>query len=125
MIKLLYIVLGSVSLSLGFLGIFLPGLPTTPFLLLAATLYMRSSKRLYSWLLNHRQMGKIIRQFRENKSIPLRIKIVSLSVMWSMIGLSTILLLKSVVLRIAIPLLGIIGTIVLLSLSAAPKENKY
>ena len=123
MIKLLYIVLGSVSLSLGFLGIFLPGLPTTPFLLLAATLYMRSSKRLYSWLLNHRQMGKIIRQFRENKSIPLRIKIVSLSVMWSMIGLSTILLLKSVVLRIAIPLLGIIGTIVLLSLSAAPKEK--
>ena len=123
MIKLLFIVLGSVSLSLGFLGIFLPGLPTTPFLLLAATLYMRSSKRLYSWLLNHRQMGKIIRQFRENKSIPLRIKIVSLSVMWSMIGLSTILLLKSVVLRIAIPLLGIIGTIVLLSLTTAPKEK--
>ena len=73
--KTLYIVLGSISLALGILGIFLPLLPTTPFLLLTAALYFKGSPRLYNWLLNHRN-------FRENKAIPLRAKIISLVLMW-------------------------------------------
>ena len=60
MIKLFLIVLGSVFLGLGFLGIFTPGLPTTPFLLLAAGCYVRSSDSLYSWLLQHKLFGKYI-----------------------------------------------------------------
>lgn len=84
--KVLYIILGSISLVLGVVGIFLPLLPTTPFLLLTAALYFRSSPRLYEWLLNHKYMGPYIRNFRENKAIPLRAKIVSVSLLWLTIG---------------------------------------
>lgn len=62
--------------------IFLPLLPTTPFLLLTAALYFKGSPRLYNWLLNHRHFGPYIRNFRENKAIPLRAKIISLVLMW-------------------------------------------
>ena len=61
---------------------FLPLLPTTPFLLLTAALYFKGSPRLYNWLLNHRHFGPYIRNFRENKAIPLRAKIISLVLMW-------------------------------------------
>jgi uncharacterized membrane protein YbaN (DUF454 family) len=74
--------LGSLSLALGILGIFLPVLPTTPFLLLAAALYVRSSERLYNWLMQHRHLGPYIKNFRENKAIPLRVKVVSVSLVW-------------------------------------------
>ncbi|WP_373830933.1 YbaN family protein, partial [Bacteroides heparinolyticus] len=80
--KTAYIILGTISLVLGFIGIFLPLLPTTPFLLLTAALYFRGSPRLYQWLLNHKYLGTYIRNFRENKAIPLRAKIYSLLLMW-------------------------------------------
>lgn len=75
--------LGSLSLALGVLGIFLPVLPTTPFLLLTAALYVRSSARLYDWLMSHRHLGPYIKNFRENKAIPLRVKVVSVSLVWA------------------------------------------
>ena len=80
--KTVCIILGTVSLTLGIIGIFLPLLPTTPFLLLTAALYFRGSPRLYQWLLNHKCLGPYIRNFRENKAIPLRAKIISLLLMW-------------------------------------------
>lgn len=86
--KILFIVLGSLSLGLGILGIILPLLPTTPFLLLSATLFMHSSPRLYDWLLNHKYFGVYIRNYRENRVIPINVKIVSLSVLWLTILLS-------------------------------------
>lgn len=86
--KPLFIVLGSLSLLLGVLGIILPVLPTTPFLLLSATLYMHSSPRLYNWLLNHKYFGGYIRNYREKKIIPLRAKIISLMILYSTILIS-------------------------------------
>lgn len=80
--KVLYVVLGSIALGLGVLGIFLPLLPTTPFLLLAAALWVKGSPRLYTWLLENKYLGTYIRNFRENKAIPLRAKIVSITLMW-------------------------------------------
>ena len=79
--KSLLAVLGVVSLSLGVAGIFLPLLPTTPFLLLAAWAFVRSSPRLYAWLINHPHLGEYIRNF-----IPLRVKVVSVSLVWLTIG---------------------------------------
>lgn len=84
--KSLLAVLGVVSLSLGVAGIFLPLLPTTPFLLLAAWAFVRSSPRLYAWLINHPHLGEYIRNFRENHAIPLRVKVVSVSLVWLTIG---------------------------------------
>lgn len=80
--KVLYILFGTPSLALGIIGIFLPLLPTTPFLLLTAALYVRSSPRLYNRLLHHKYLGSYIRNFRENKAIPLRAKIISVSLIW-------------------------------------------
>ena len=71
------------SLALGIMGIFLPVLPTTPFLLLSAALYMRSSQRLYNWLMSHKHLGVYIRNFREYKALPLRVKIVSVTMVWA------------------------------------------
>ena len=75
-------VMGLVAVGLGLLGMFLPLLPTTPFLLLAAALFFRSSPRLYAWLLGHRTLGPYIRNFREHKAIPLHTKVVSVSLVW-------------------------------------------
>lgn len=84
--KTLLSFLGIVSLALGIAGIFLPLLPTTPFLLLSAWLFVRSSPRLYAWLTNHPRLGPYIRNFRENRAIPLRVKIVSVTMVWLTIG---------------------------------------
>ena len=81
--KFLLIVLGSLSLALGILGIFLPVLPTTPFLLLSAAMYVRSSQRLYDWLMSHKHLGPYIKNFREHKALPLRVKIVSVTMVWA------------------------------------------
>ena len=80
--KYIYSVIGFVSVLLGFIGIFLPVLPTTPFLLLAAALFFRSSPRAYKWLTEHPQLGPYIKSFREDKSIPLRIKVISVGTLW-------------------------------------------
>lgn len=80
--KYLLCLLGCLAFALGVAGIFVPLLPTTPLLLLAAALWVRSSPRLYAWLLAHRLLGEYIRQFRENRAIPLRAKIFSLTLMW-------------------------------------------
>ena len=85
-VKIALVILGVVSLGLGILGIFLPLLPTTPLLLLAAWCFVRSSPRLYDWLLNHPHLGEYIRNFREYHAIPLRVKIVSVTLVWLTLG---------------------------------------
>ena len=77
-----YIVVGSVSLALGTLGIFIPGLPTTPFYLLTAWAYMKGSEKLYQKVMANKLFGTIVRDFQENKAIPLKIKIISVSLLW-------------------------------------------
>ena len=84
--RIFLIIVGSVSLVLGILGIFLPMLPTTPFLLLSAAAWVKASPSLYEWLLNHRVFGEYIRNFREHRAIPLRVKIISVSMVWLTIG---------------------------------------
>ena len=80
--KYLLIILGSICLVLGVIGIFLPLLPTTPFLLLTAALYVRSSDKLYQWLIRQKYLGNYIRNFREHRAIPLHAKILSISMVW-------------------------------------------
>ncbi|MDR2684490.1 MAG: YbaN family protein [Prevotellaceae bacterium] len=89
--KYLFVSLGIISLGLGVLGIFLPILPTTPFLLLSAALFAKSSKKLYKWLINHKILGGYIRNFLLDKSIPLQIKIIAVTFLWATM-LSTIFL---------------------------------
>ncbi|MDH5544260.1 MAG: YbaN family protein [Gammaproteobacteria bacterium] len=73
-LRILLLVAGTIFVGLGIIGIVVPGLPTTPFLLLAAACYARSSERFYWWLLENRWFGPSIRQWRETKSIPSKSK---------------------------------------------------
>ena len=79
---------GSVSLALGLVGVVLPGLPTTPFVLLAAACYARASPRLHGWLLNHRFMGPMVRDWETPRSLTRRSKTVAQVSMVVMVGLS-------------------------------------
>ena len=81
-IRALLIVLGTLCVALGVLGIFLPVLPTTPFLLLAAICYARSSKRFYHWLITNRWCGVYIRNYREGRGIPLKLKVLTILLLW-------------------------------------------
>lgn len=82
------LVVGWLSVVLGVIGIFVPVLPTTPFLLLAAACFVRSSRRFYLWLVNHRHLGPWIRDYLEGNGIPLKGKVYALGLMWASIGLS-------------------------------------
>ncbi|MCW4044925.1 MAG: YbaN family protein [Candidatus Bathyarchaeota archaeon] len=93
-VKIVLIAVGTVALALGAIGVFLPILPTTPFLLLAAACYCRSSKRLYCWLLNNKWFGEYIRNYKEGKGIPLKTKLFALAVLWTTIGVSTVFMLN-------------------------------
>ncbi|HLV28644.1 MAG TPA: YbaN family protein [Burkholderiaceae bacterium] len=88
MIKTLYNIAGTVALLLGILGIFLPILPTTPFLLLASACYLRGSERMHRWLMNQRHLGPYLRNFQAGRGIPLRAKIAALAVMWTSLTIS-------------------------------------
>ncbi len=84
--------MGHTSLAVGFVGIFVPLLPTTPFVLLAAVCYSRGSERFHTWLLEHERFGPMIRAWREHRAIGVRAKIaavtaVVLSITYSVIRL--------------------------------------
>ncbi|MCL1943733.1 MAG: YbaN family protein [Candidatus Azobacteroides sp.] len=76
---------GSICLGLGIIGILVPLLPTTSFLLLTAYCYFKGSPRLYRWLINQPRLGKYIIDYREYKVIPPRAKIMSLTLLWASI----------------------------------------
>ena len=89
-VRLLFAALGSLFVLLGVLGIFLPVLPTTPFLLLAAACYARASRRIYRWLLKHRRFGPLIREWREHRSMPYRAKRTALLLIALSFGVSIV-----------------------------------
>ncbi|MFC6669133.1 YbaN family protein [Marinobacterium aestuariivivens] len=85
MARLLYFCAGMLALLLGAIGVVLPLLPTTPFVILAAFCFSRSSERLHRWLLNQRLFGPLIRDWEAYGVIPLRIKWLSSSLMLAMV----------------------------------------
>jgi len=102
------------SLVLGLIGVVLPGLPTTPFILLAAACYARASPRLHGWLLNHRWMGPMLRDWERDRSLTQRTKTVAVVSMTLMVALSAWGLQGRPVLQGALLAAGIIGAWVVL-----------
>ena len=89
--RIVLILIGVVSLALGAIGVFVPLLPTTPFVLLAAIAFANSSERLHRWLLDHNVFGPLIANWRSHGAIGRRTKIVSLVSMLAIIGFSVLL----------------------------------
>lgn len=87
-IKLLYIFIGTFFLIIGILGIFLPLLPATPFLLLTAFFYAKSSKKLYDWLLSKKWLSAYIVHYKKGTGIDPKIKIITLVILWLSITIS-------------------------------------
>jgi len=87
-VRAFFFVAGSVFLAFGAIGIVLPILPTTPFLLLALACYCRSSKRMTKWVLNNKYFGSYIRRYKEGKGIPIKTKIIAITILWITISYS-------------------------------------
>jgi uncharacterized membrane protein YbaN (DUF454 family) len=113
---------GSTSLALGIVGIFVPVLPTTPFLLLTSFCYIRSSKRLYAWLINHRVFGSFIDNYMNYRAVKRSTKIVTLIFLWIMLGRS-IYYLSNLPLRMLLFAIGIGVSIHILTLKTLTKDG--
>ena len=105
---------GSVSLLLGLIGVVLPGLPTTPFVLLAAACYAKASPRLHAWLRNHRLPGPMLRDWEAHRSLTRRTKTVAVASMLLMVSISIWSFRGRLVLQLLLLALGLIGAWVVL-----------
>ena len=103
--------LGVLCIALGLIGVFVPGLPTTEFVLAASYFFARSSPRLQRWLESNRWLGPSLQRFRETRGMPRQAKLIALASMWTGLSLS-IYALSSVgaVAQVGAALLGAIGT---------------
>lgn len=122
--KIILIIIGTISLAIGIIGIIVPGLPTTTFLLISSACYIRSSEKMYKWLINHRILGKFIRDYRLYKAMPLKSKVIALISMWTMITTSILFFIESDIIKIIVFLCGVVGTVIILSVRTLTKEMK-
>lgn len=111
---------GLLSLLLGLLGAVLPGLPTTPFVLLAAACFAKASPRLHRWLVQHRWLGPMVRDWEANHSLPLRIKWLASGMMALMVGVSAWQLAERPVVQAAVLMAGLVGCIVVWRIPTRP-----
>jgi uncharacterized membrane protein YbaN (DUF454 family) len=114
-LRILLVIAGTFFVGLGIVGIFVPILPTTPFLLLAAACYARSSQKFYGWLLNNKLFGSYIRNYLERKGISLRVKVVTLTLLWITIGSSVAFAVETLVLKLILVIIAIGVSIHILS----------
>lgn len=120
--KTAYQSFGFLFLGLAILGVALPVLPTTPFLLLATWFFARSSKKWHQWLLNSELFGPIIRNWEANRCIGRRTKIVSIALMLGMGGTSVTFAVDDIRIKLAALALMAIGCAVLLSIKTCPAD---
>ena len=114
--KALVFALGWISVVLGVIGIFLPVLPTTPFLLLAAACFVRTSPRFYHWLISHPRLGKYVIYYLDGKGIPLKAKIYTLAIMWTTLLTTAFILVPRTTVQVILPMIGIGTSIYILQL---------
>ncbi len=119
----LLIAAGTTSAAIGIVGIFVPLLPTTPFLLLAAACYLRSSQKFYGWLLNNRFIGAYLRNYLQGKGMPRKIKIITVLLLWVTITCSIIFAVQGLIIRVLL-LVVAIGVSIHILLIKATEENK-
>jgi uncharacterized membrane protein YbaN (DUF454 family) len=113
-LKLVYNIIGTVSLFFAFIGVILPIIPTTPFVLLSAACYYKGSKRLHGWLSRNELFGPIIRDYEEHRGMRKATKIKALTIMWAAVFTSVLLILDTLKMRALVLLIAVIGTVSML-----------
>ena len=122
--RLLLVVAGTMSVALGVIGIFVPLLPTVPFLLLAAYCYARSSDKFHNWLLNSKPFGKLISDYRAGKGVPVSVKVASITFLWLVIGYTTIWTIETMLMKAVIMAAGVAVTVHLLMLKSHRRADR-
>ncbi len=105
--RIIFLSLGLLTTLLGFIGIFLPLLPTTPFLLLAAACFMRTSPKFYRWLVGHPRLGKYLVYYLEGKGIPIKAKVYTIILITISISVTSYIVPVTAV-KILLPLVGVL-----------------
>ncbi len=122
--KTILISLGLLCVGLGFIGVFVPGIPTTIFLIIALWAFTKSSEKLHHWLLNHKRFGPILNNWQEHKVVPRRAKILMVVLM----SLAVILFYyssQSLILTIGLTIILVSVAIYVISLPSKIPENSY
>ena len=114
--RVLFFVAGTICLFIGFIGVFIPVLPTTPFLLLSAACYLRSSTRMYRWLYSNRFFGEYLSNYREGRGLPMKAKIFTLAILWMTISYSTFFIVDLWILQLILFVIAIVVSVHLLLL---------
>lgn len=114
--RFLWMTAGTLFLVLGLIGIILPLLPATPFLLLAAACYIRGSQRMYRWMLSNKLFGRYLRDYREGRGLSVKIKIGIITLLWITIGITAIIVFDDVIIRVILIAVAIGVTIHVLTI---------
>jgi uncharacterized membrane protein YbaN (DUF454 family) len=116
--RFLLTVVGTLSLILGVIGIFVPLLPTVPFILLASYCYAKSSDKFHRWLMNNRWVGKMIREYQAGRGVPLPAKVFSVILLWSVMGYTILTVVESPLMKILLFIVGIAVTVHLMMMKS-------
>jgi uncharacterized membrane protein YbaN (DUF454 family) len=121
-LRYLYILTGGIAVLLGIIGVVVPGLPTTPFVLLASWCFYKSSPRLQAWLLQS-FLGKYIRDYKEKGGLTMRKRLYIIALMATMVSMSIIFFIPNTTVDIIVGIAGLIGCIVVGFVVPKAKEN--
>lgn len=121
--KYFLIALGWFLVALGIIGVFVPLMPTTIFFILAAACFARSSEKFYNWLIYHPKFGKFIRDYREHRGMPLKSKIIAVSMLLVSIGSSAVFFTEKIYVRIILAVIAIGVSSYIISLKTIKQTN--
>jgi uncharacterized membrane protein YbaN (DUF454 family) len=119
----LLIVAGTMATAIGIIGIFVPILPTTPFLLLAAACYLRSSQKFYYWLLNNRFIGAYVRNYLQGRGMPRKIKVFTILLLWATITCSIVFAVQSLIIRIILLVIAAGVSVHIMLIKTTPRNE--
>ncbi len=88
--RILWLIFGLIFLGIGMIGVVIPGLPTTIFMIIAVACFYRSSQRLYDWVINHKYFGEHVKNFREGRGMPKKAKFMAIGTMWVFVSISVL-----------------------------------
>lgn len=109
LLRVLWVGLGCLFVGLGAIGAVVPGMPTTVFLVLAAACFIRSSQRLYDWLISNKTFGPYLKDYREGKGIPRRAKVLALSMIVIFVSFAVFYAIEVTQIKILVGFIGLIG----------------